>query len=64
MRSTQEPIPLKHVLLLIRLVRLLLSRKLIKNRSLGSILKSPIIKKLSYEQAKESIIIVKLFRNK
>lgn len=54
--------PLKHVLFLIKLIRLLLSHKLVKNESLGSTFKSPIIKKLSYEQAKESIIIVKLFR--
>ena len=43
---------LKHVLLLIRLTRLLLSQKLIKNESFGSIFKSHIIKKLSYDQAK------------
>lgn len=50
------------VLFLIRLIRLLLSQKLVKNGSLDSIFKSPINKKLSYEQVKESIIFVKLFR--
>ena len=63
MMPTQETMPLDHVLFLIRLIRLQLSQKLGKKESLGSILKQPIIKKLSFEQVKESIIIVKSFWN-
>ena len=63
MTSIQETMPLDHALFLIRLIRLQLSQKLGKKGSLGSILKQPIIKKLSFEQVKESIIIVKYFWN-
>ena len=63
MTSIQETMPLDHALFLIRLIRLQLSQKLGKKGPLGSILKQPIIKKLSFEQVKESIIIVKSFWN-
>ena len=43
----QEPLPLKQVFILIKLVRLLLSRNPIRAESVGSKLKSPNIKSLS-----------------
>ena len=42
--SLQEPLPLKHVLPLVKLVRLLIYKNSVRGESFGSILKSPIIK--------------------